>query len=182
MMIVRHPATGRCIPAMAIKLIHHKGADNKPRPYVVILASTQSLLTNRLHYRTIFYFSPTRKLIFCAVSTILSLALHDKAFDSPSLINAISIFDKEPPKFQQSTPLRWKKSMLKIPVFRRYRGTTLSGIEAMLYSKLNDDMGQKVLTQSMKRDGLPDSPEEAPRMPLMVCFILYAITPRPPGT
>ncbi|KAL6415364.1 uncharacterized protein AUP68_01917 [Ilyonectria robusta] len=122
MMIVRHPATGRCIPAMAIKFIHHKGADNKPRP-------------------TIFYFSPTRKLIFCAVSTILSLALHDKAFDSPSLINATSIFDKEPPKFQQSTPLRWKKSMLKIPVFRRYRGTTLSGIEAMLYSKLNDDMG-----------------------------------------
>lgn len=182
MMIVRHPATGRCIPAMAIKFIHHKGADNKPRPYVVILASTQSLLTNRLHYRTIFYFSPTRKLIFCAVSTILSLALHDKAFDSPSLINATSIFDKEPPKFQQSTPLRWKKSMLKIPVFRRYRGTTLSGIEAMLYSKLNDDMGQKVLTQGMKRDGLPDSPEEAPRMPLMVCFILYAITPRPPGT
>lgn len=156
MMIVRHPATGRCIPAMAIKLIHHKGADNKPRP-------------------TIFYFSPTRKLIFCAVSTILSLALHDKAFDSPSLINAISIFDKEPPKFQQSTPLRWKKSMLKIPVFRRYRGTTLSGIEAMLYSKLNDDMGQKVLTQSMKRDGLPDSPEEAPRMPLMVMHqMLYA--------
>lgn len=32
MMIVRHPVTGRCIPAMAIKFIHHKGADNKPRP------------------------------------------------------------------------------------------------------------------------------------------------------
>lgn len=33
MMIVRHPVTGRCMPAMAIKFIHHKGADNKPRPY-----------------------------------------------------------------------------------------------------------------------------------------------------
>ena len=32
MMIVRHPVTGRCIPAMAIKFIHHKGADNKPKP------------------------------------------------------------------------------------------------------------------------------------------------------
>jgi hypothetical protein len=31
-MIVRHPVTGRCIPAMAIKFIHYKGADNKPRP------------------------------------------------------------------------------------------------------------------------------------------------------
>lgn len=136
MMIVRHPVTGRCIPAMAIKFIHHKGADNKPRP-------------------TIFYFSPTRKLIFCAVSTILSLALHDKAFDSPSLIDASAIFDKEPPRFQQSTPLRWKKSMLKIPVFRRYRGTTLSGIEAMLYSKLNDDMGQQSLDSGHEKRWTP---------------------------
>jgi hypothetical protein len=32
MMIVRHPVTGRCIPAMAIKFIYHKGADNKPKP------------------------------------------------------------------------------------------------------------------------------------------------------
>ena len=34
MMIVRHPVTGRCIPAMAVKFINHKGADNKPKPYV----------------------------------------------------------------------------------------------------------------------------------------------------
>jgi hypothetical protein len=41
MMIVRHPVTGRCIPAMAIKFIHHKGADNKPRPYVIIVTTTE---------------------------------------------------------------------------------------------------------------------------------------------
>ncbi|KAG8417153.1 hypothetical protein J3459_012604 [Metarhizium acridum] len=81
MMIVRHPVTRRCIPAMAIKFIHHKGADNKPG-------------------LTIFYFPPSRKLIFCAVSTILSLALHDKAFDSPSLMDATTIFDKEPPRIK----------------------------------------------------------------------------------
>lgn len=34
MLIVRHPVTGRPLPAMAIKFIHHKGADNKPKPYV----------------------------------------------------------------------------------------------------------------------------------------------------
>lgn len=36
-MIVRHPTTGRCMPAMAIRFIHHKGADNKPKPYAHLL-------------------------------------------------------------------------------------------------------------------------------------------------
>ncbi|KAH7309929.1 FluG domain-containing protein [Stachybotrys elegans] len=136
MMIVRHPVTGRCVPAMAIKFIHHKGADNKPKP-------------------TIFFFSPTRKIIFCALSTMLSLALHDKAFDAPSLTDASAIFSKQPPRFQQCIPLRWKKSMLKTPVFRRYRGTTLSGIEAMLYSKLRDDMGQQSLDSGHEKKWTP---------------------------
>ena len=42
MMIVRHPVTGRCLPAMAIKFIHHKGADNKPKPYVFSLLTLKS--------------------------------------------------------------------------------------------------------------------------------------------
>jgi hypothetical protein len=37
LMVVRHPMTSRGITAMAIKFIHHKGADNKPRPYVALL-------------------------------------------------------------------------------------------------------------------------------------------------
>jgi len=32
LMVMRHPETGRDILAMAIKFIHHKGADNKPKP------------------------------------------------------------------------------------------------------------------------------------------------------
>jgi len=36
MMIVRHPVTGLPILAMAIKFIHHKGADNKPKPYALL--------------------------------------------------------------------------------------------------------------------------------------------------
>jgi hypothetical protein len=36
-------------------------------------------------YRTIFFFTPARKLLFYAVSTILALALHGDAFDAPSL-------------------------------------------------------------------------------------------------
>ncbi|KAJ2997766.1 hypothetical protein NUW58_g542 [Xylaria curta] len=136
MMVVRHPVTGRCIPAMAIKFVYYKGADNKPKP-------------------TIFYFSPTRKLIFCAVSTILSLALHDKAFDAPSLTNASAIFSKKPPRSQQCIPLGWKESMLKTPVFRRYRGASLSGAEAMLYSKLRDDIGQQSLDSGHEKRWTP---------------------------
>ncbi len=30
LMVVRHPETGRNILVMAIKFIHHKGADSKP--------------------------------------------------------------------------------------------------------------------------------------------------------
>lgn len=35
MMVVRHPVAGRSTPAMTIKFIHHNGADNKPKPYVL---------------------------------------------------------------------------------------------------------------------------------------------------
>ncbi|KAJ9419892.1 hypothetical protein FOXG_15582 [Fusarium oxysporum f. sp. lycopersici 4287] len=136
MMIVRHPATGRCIPAMAIKFVHHKGADNKPKP-------------------TIFYFTPTRKLLFCAVSTVLALALHDNAFDAPSLTDAAAIFRLQPPRFKHCIPLRWKKSILKTPIFRRYRGTELSAGETMLYSKLRDDIGQQSLDSGHERKWTP---------------------------
>ncbi|KAM5350871.1 hypothetical protein ACJZ2D_017160 [Fusarium nematophilum] len=136
MMIVRHPVTGRCIPAMAIKFIYHKGADNKPKP-------------------TIFFFTPTRKLLFCAVSTILALALHDDAFDAPSLTSASAIFGSKPPSFKDCTPLRWKPSKLKIPVFRRYRGATLSKDEAMLYSKLRDDIAAQSLNSGHEKPWTP---------------------------
>lgn len=42
--IVRHPETGRDIPAMAIKFIHHKGEDRKPKPCVVTYDSINSRL------------------------------------------------------------------------------------------------------------------------------------------
>ncbi|RSL47928.1 hypothetical protein CEP54_013160 [Fusarium duplospermum] len=135
MMIVRHPVTGRCMPAMAIKFIHHKGADNRPKP-------------------TIFYFTPARKLLFCPVSTILALALHDKAFDASSLTDAAIILKAKPPRFKHCTPLRWKKEMLLTPVFRRYRGAELSS-EAMLYSKLRDDIGQQSLDSGYEKKWTP---------------------------
>ncbi|EXK78553.1 hypothetical protein FOQG_16770 [Fusarium oxysporum f. sp. raphani 54005] len=136
MMIIRHPETRRCIPAMAIKFVHHKGADNKPRP-------------------TIFHFTPDDELLLCPILTILALALHDQAFDAPSLTNARRIFSTKPSRHMQSIPLRWKQSMLKTPVFRRYHGPELSKDDPMPYSKLNHDMGQQSLDSGNEKKWTP---------------------------
>jgi hypothetical protein len=32
LMVMRHPETGEDVLAMSIKFMHHKGADNKPKP------------------------------------------------------------------------------------------------------------------------------------------------------
>ncbi|EJP61685.1 FluG domain-containing protein [Beauveria bassiana ARSEF 2860] len=76
LMLVRHPTTGKPVLAMAIKFIHHKGADNKPKP-------------------TIFFFTPTRKLIFDAIMVIVALALHDHAFDAACLTDAYSLLSRD---------------------------------------------------------------------------------------
>ncbi|KAK1657061.1 FluG domain-containing protein [Colletotrichum godetiae] len=136
MMIVRHPVTGRAVPAMAIKFIHHKGADNKPKP-------------------TVFFFTPARKLIFCAVSTIIALALHDQAFDAASLTDATQVLKTKIRGPVQSTAIRWKPSMLKVPVFRRFNGATLAMDEAMTYAKLRDDMGRQSLDAGFERAWTP---------------------------
>ncbi|KAL4404040.1 FluG domain-containing protein [Colletotrichum abscissum] len=136
MMIVRHPVTGRAVPAMAVKFIHHKGADNKPRP-------------------TVFFFTPARRFIFCAVSTIIALALHDQAFDAASLTDATQVLRAEVRGPVQSTALRWKQSMLKVPIFRKFSGSALAVDEAMSYSKLRDDMGRQSLDAGFEKAWTP---------------------------
>ncbi|KAK2777398.1 FluG domain-containing protein [Colletotrichum kahawae] len=136
MMIVRHPVTGRAVPAMAVKFIHHKGADNKPRP-------------------TVFFFTPARRFIFCAVSTIIALALHDQAFDAASLTDATQVLRAEVRGPVQSTALRWKQSMLKVPIFRKLNGNALAVDEAMSYSKLRDDMGRQSLDAGFEKAWTP---------------------------
>lgn len=151
-MIVKHPVTDRPTPVMAIKFIHYKGSDNRPKPYVHLLVS---LSTMRPRYtlcvsptltqtRTIFFFTPTKKLIFCPVSIIVGLALHDEAFHATSLTDAKRVLDVKTWGFMKSTPLCWKKSKLKMPLFRRIdRDGGLSATEAMAYSKLRYDMVQQ---------------------------------------
>jgi hypothetical protein len=56
-------------------------------------------------YRTIFFFTPARKLLFCAVSIIIALALHNDAFDALSLTTALMLFGARPLSYMISTPL-----------------------------------------------------------------------------
>ncbi|KAL7940735.1 FluG domain-containing protein [Trichoderma barbatum] len=126
LMKVRHPVTQQGIVVMAIKFIHHKGADRKPKP-------------------TIFYFTPTKKLIFDVILSIATLALDDKAFAVESITDAHSLFYTKLWGKKDCMVYRWKQEMLKIPVFRRIRDSTLSADEAMLYSTLYEDMGRQSL-------------------------------------
>ncbi|CAH0055287.1 unnamed protein product [Clonostachys solani] len=74
MLIVWYLITGWCIPTIAIKFIYHKGANKKPKLYII------------------FYFTPTRKILFYTISTIITLALYNNAFNIASLIDIKSIF------------------------------------------------------------------------------------------
>ncbi|KAJ5681616.1 FluG domain-containing protein [Penicillium maclennaniae] len=137
MMIVRDPVTGRCVPAMSIKFIHHKGCDNKPKP-------------------TIFFFTLARKVIFCPILLFLSIALFDHAFDAECLEDAKSLLGTEVPNGRQCLPLRWKKSKLKTPFFRRVvRDGILSEDEAMFYSTLKDNMSRQSLEAGFEKAWTP---------------------------
>jgi hypothetical protein len=46
--IVRHPVTQQTVPAMAIKFIHHKGADRKPKPYVFVFTVSLQPIHNSI--------------------------------------------------------------------------------------------------------------------------------------
>ncbi|KAK6841024.1 hypothetical protein PG987_001884 [Apiospora arundinis] len=136
LMVVRHPETGLDVFAMAVKFIHHKGEDNKPKP-------------------TIFWFTMTRRLIFNFINTIISLAIVDQAFAAPSLTTARQVFQVKNLSGVKCTHLRWKKEWLKRPVFRRFHGSQVSEDEALQYHKLRDDL---------KRQSL-DMGEEEPIVP-----------------
>lgn len=144
LMVVRHPQTGKDELAMAIKFIYHKGSDNKPKPYVLspfpsppFLLPRQMMLIQQ-PVRTIFFFTLTRRIIFCLISIIISLAVSDQAFAAPSLTSASRVFQVKNRGPVKCTPLRWKEEWLKRPVFRHFD-------KPVPYHKLNDDMERQSL-------------------------------------
>ena len=96
------------------------------------------------HNSTIFYFTQTKKFVFCVISDIVALALDDGAFAAASLTDASQVLGTKTPKYKPSISLRWKESLLRTPVFRRFDlNGTLSDNKAMRYTKLRDDMGRQ---------------------------------------
>lgn len=91
--------------------------------------------------RTIFFFTPTGRLIFCLILVVVSLALCDHAFAAPSLSSARRVFEVRNRGPVKCTPLRWKDEWLKRPILRRFNGSTTSENGAVPYHKLRDDIG-----------------------------------------
>jgi hypothetical protein len=96
-------------------------------------------------YSTIFFFTLTRRLIFCLITVVVSLAVRDNAFDAPSLTSAARVFNAKNRGPVKCTPLRWKEEWLKRPIFRRFNGSVTSEDKALQYHKLRDDIGQQSL-------------------------------------
>ncbi|KEY73695.1 hypothetical protein S7711_09571 [Stachybotrys chartarum IBT 7711] len=140
LMVVRDPSTGRDVLTMAIKFIHHKGADNKLKPLLTII-------------RTIFFFTLTRRPLMCPILIIISLACADNAFDARGLTKASDVFSIKNRGPVVCTPIRWKREWLKRPIFRRLEGSVTSEekaphdvlYEALPYHKLRDDMEKQTL-------------------------------------
>ncbi|KAL2024965.1 hypothetical protein VTK56DRAFT_3664 [Thermocarpiscus australiensis] len=126
LMVVRHPVTGNDVLAMAVKFIHHKGANNKPKPP-----------------------------IFCLITLIVSIAVHNRAFDARNLTSVASVYEVRNSGPVQCTPLRWKKEWLKRPVFCRFNGSEISEHEAMQYSRLRDDMARQSLEAGQEKPMQP---------------------------
>ena len=148
--VVRHPQTGIDVLTMAVKFIHHKGADRKPKPSV-LLTSLDVSLSPLTRHRTIFFFSGTRRLLFCIITVIVSIAISDEAFDAPSLTSATSVFRLRNCGSSKCTALRWKEKWLKRPIFRGFDGSALSEEKPLPYHKLNDDMERQTLEAGFEK-------------------------------
>jgi hypothetical protein len=101
--------------------------------------------------RTIFFFTMARKVILCLITVIISQGLRDQAFAARNLVSSREVFHIRNMSPSICTPLRWKQSMLKIPIFRGFEGTALSDNRALPYYKLRDDMERQTLDAGFER-------------------------------
>lgn len=105
-------------------------------------------------------------MIFCFISVIVSLAVHDRAFAASKFSSVRAVFEVKNRGPVKCTPLRWKKEWLKRPVFRRFDdsvaednsipedkqdesdesdGSNTSKYQPLPYQKLLDDMERQSL-------------------------------------
>ena len=69
----------------------------------------------------------------------------------------------------QSIPLRWKRSVLNVPVFRRNHGAVLAHDEAMLDSEPEHDVGQQSLDSGNEEPVIDFSIPERARLAKLLC-------------
>jgi hypothetical protein len=90
-------------------------------------------------------------LIFCLISVIVSLAVHDGAFAVSKFTSVREVFQARNQGPVKCTPLRWKDEWLKRPVFRQYNESTAEEesderkYEPLPYHKLLYDMERQSL-------------------------------------
>ena len=97
---------------------------------------------------------------------IVSLAVHDGAFDAASLTSARPVFQMKNRGPVMCTPFFWKKEWLKPPVFRRLD----NAMEPLQYHRLRDNMARQSLNTTV-RGLLSQKPGvEEPQTQLMVCL------------
>lgn len=93
LIVMHYLETGEDVLAMAIKFIHHKGSDNKPKLYVLLHSpSPINIMLIQQPVRTIFFFTLTRRIIFCLITAIISLTVSDQAFAALSLTSISCIY------------------------------------------------------------------------------------------
>ncbi|KAK3692968.1 hypothetical protein B0T22DRAFT_495937 [Podospora appendiculata] len=136
LMVVHHPETGKDTIVMSIKFLD----------------------SNDLPFRTVFFFTLTRRLIFCLITVIVSLVVHDRAFAAPSLTSVKNVFQTKNRGPVKCTPLRWKKEWLKRPIFRQSDDSAIAPgrnfsdeYKPPPYHKLRDDMARQSLDYGYER-------------------------------
>ncbi len=90
-------------------------------------------------------------MIFCFISVIVSLAVHDGAFAASKFTSVREVFQAKNRGPVKCTPLRWKEEWLKRPVFRLpddsvgKEGSDERKYQPLPYQKLADDMARQSL-------------------------------------
>ena len=140
---------------MEVKIAHTKGEYRKPQPLVIRppdgLHSGILLLTCD---SKIFTLTPHENLLLCPVSFMLALALHDKAFEAPSMSRIRNILSAKVPERKNSLRLRWRDELLSLPMFRHpEKGWTRTSNVA----PLRDNVVYKTLVALGERVGFEDN-------------------------
>lgn len=85
------------------------------------------------------------------VASQLQKLVSPGAFDAESLTCASRLLETKVWGRRECIQLRWKKSKLKLPVFRNCSRAVLSDYEAMSYAKLRDDMRRQSLEAGFEK-------------------------------